>query len=965
MDEFSFWQKWGLELDDRTFANAFLALGILAAARPSSKDQSVSGGNPEERLRAVLQAAKTKGQLTLWRFPKRRNSLQIGGKKVLLSALSPSLATKAWISALQDAGIELKLQILSYPENESIAPWFRMLFEADGVQAAHLLLDNPQAHLFMKWPLRLGFLPGNAAEGIVQQARVLWPAKDLTEAVQIDRDIANCDILLFSGSSGQLLKALLDTPVPQKTNLFIVRGRLEDNSAAVSQRLLTIATEGHASGFVFLNSATTDEALGEAVNRFIENLSHNQPVDAAASEAFAKRHPTDPVIFLSRNLSDFRIEHVLKSIHRRLLSLPKNVHPQIQLHSIQRMGIRQNAMLGYLSVPKNTAKMLKKYSGDISFKGESEGASGAAEISMAIDLAEIQIPEEKRQTRFLQEQAYVKKEGKFVEERRAFLKDLPTLIRVRIGPPDEKWAALTEGFPDEKLPKDRKQWRLGVVLTEPNHLKEALHKFIILPKTGPSTQCEFRIQPRDHSIFEGRITVMHRGRVLQTAVLKGAVLSHEREIKPDMKISFAEITQVRSQIGDLDDRRQFDIAFVINHTSDERPRLTAIASDHAWLADISAGQDITKDLNVELTKVAESVKDYRGGLGSAENVELLVKLAQIGRQLYGKIVLGQIRQPGNQAAFENMEYIQIVSTNTEAMMPLEFIYTAIAPNNDAQLCPRIAVAVKGKNKDAKENKAGRLIEETCQKVSRGKEQCQYRTPEYVCPMSFWGTSKVIERHMATPLLAQPGQSFFLQSEPTTARGHLQLSGTAIVAASKKVTPQMLTPVLATCKDRLGSPPQEAKDWDNWVELIKTYKPHILLAMPHTDGNGANATMEINGKTISSGQITEDHVHAAGENTYPLVALLGCDTTGTALDYGEAVSWFRWQGAALVISTIAKVFGGHAAAVAEQLIEGLKQKEGRPERIGEIIRAIKQQALIDGSLMALCVVAFGDADWKLN
>jgi hypothetical protein len=298
-------------------------------------------------------------------------------------------------------------------------------------------------------------------------------------------------------------------------------------------------------------------------------------------------------------------------------------------------------------------------------------------------------------------------------------------------------------------------------------------------------------------------------------------------------------------------------------------------------------------------------------------------------------------------------------------MPLEFIYTAVAPNDDAKLCPGMAAVVKEENEAARMNKAGELIDGTCQKVNRGKVGCRYRTTEYVCPLGFWGTSKVIERHMATPLLAQPGQSFFLQSEATTARGLLQLSGTAIVASSKKVTPQMLKPVIMACKTKLDSQPQEAEDWNDWVKLISTYKPHILLALPHTDGNGANATLEINGKTITSGQITEDHVHAQSENTYPLVALLGCDTTGTALDYGGAVSWFRRYGAALVISTIAKVFGGHAAAVAEQLINGLKQTTGQQKRVGEIIRAIKRQALLDGPLMALCIVAFGDADWKLN
>jgi hypothetical protein len=496
-------------------------------------------------------------------------------------------------------------------------------------------------------------------------------------------------------------------------------------------------------------------------------------------------------------------------------------------------------------------------------------------------------------------------------------------------------------------------------------LKEALSRSIKLPRYGSSTECEFRVQPGDHPVFEGRVTVLHRGRVLQTAVLKGSVVSDYSTVKADAKIKFQDKIAVRANIGDLENRRQFDASFVFNHTTDDRSRVTAIAANHAWLADVSACQDIVKNINTELTKVAESEKDYRGGLVTDENVDLLIKLANIGRQLYGKIVLRQIQDPDNQALFANMEYIQIVSTKTDALMPLEFIYTAIAPNADAKLCPRMAAVVKETNREMRTVKAKELINNTCQKVDKGKEECQYRTIEYVCPMGFWGTSKVIERHMATPRLTPSGFDFYLQSEPTTSRSELYLSGTAIVAASEKVKPEMLLPVLSACANRLGSPPQEAKDWNQWIELIKTYKPNILLALPHTAGNGANVTLEINGKTLASGQVTPDHVHPAGEKTYPLVALLGCDTAGTALDYGEHVSWFQSWGAALVISTIAKVFGGHAAAVAEQLIRGMKQESDQPERIGEIIREIKRQALLDGSLMALCIVAFGDADWKLK
>jgi hypothetical protein len=140
---------------------------------------------------------------------------------------------------------------------------------------------------------------------------------------------------------------------------------------------------------------------------------------------------------------------------------------------------------------------------------------------------------------------------------------------------------------------------------------------------------------------------------------------------------------------------------------------------------------------------------------------------------------------------------------------------------------------------------------------------------------------------------------------------------------------------------------------------------VLLALPHTDGEGHSASMEIGGDAIEGTDIKDFHVYKEGTENSPLVALLGCDTIGTALEYGKCATSFRWHGASVVIGTIATVLGAHAAAVATMLVSGLKSENNGPQRLGEVIRAIKRQALLQGMLMPLCIVAFGDADWRLN
>lgn len=959
MGEFDFWQKWGLELNDKQFADAFTALGVLAASFQNIQDANSSEpSTPEppdefsselseiDSLRLDLIAALYNPFEVPWRFPIHSQQIWIGKHRVLLSSLNPIKIAEIWKSIINEPDIlETRFNIYWYPADEPIRPWFRLFFEAAPQNSsAYIRLDTGKAQLVLRWPLRLGFIPGTANEQSVLRMRLKWPSSDLTSAVQIDRENANCDVFLFTGSSSQLLKTLLEMPVPLKANLLIVRGSFEDDIASMVSRLSAIATECRASGLIILNATVNDDALEPALNRFIENLSHNQPFDIALSEAFTKSCQTDPVIFLSRDLATFQLDYVLKEIKSRMINLPKAARPQIESDTLLRMGIPVDIKKDDLTIPENVIKKLDEYKDSIQYDAESSGALSMAKLSKWIDHAESQAISEKQQQRYLQEQTFIKKKREILEERRAFIKSVPTLIRIRIGPLDEKWTAIDTSFPAEKLPTDREYWRLTVVLSEPNHLKEPLRKTIRLPKTGPSSECEFRIQPRDYPAFEGRISVLHRGRILQTGLLKGTVVSEEHDITSDYKIAFVDILPVRANIGDLGGRRQYDLAFVFNHTEDHRPRLTAIAKDHAWVTDLKAFDEITKRINAKLSKVAKLVKEYSGGLNSKNNRALLVELARIGRLLYGNIVTEQLQAPTNQSGIASREYIQVVSTRSDAMIPLEFIYDCETPQKNATLCPSWQEA---------------LSEGKC------KTDCRTDKRKHVCPLGFWGVSKVIERHALTPGLAKEGKDFFLQSDPTRNSDTLNLSGTAVIAASERVKAADKKPMVIACKNFLGAEPQEAKNWDQWVELISQYNPSVLLALPHTDGEGENASMEIGGISLESVDITEAYVRKPGGDTYPLVALLGCDIAGTALEYGDYVSGFRWNGASIVIGTIATVFGKHAAKVAAMLIRGIRPRNKQPERLGEVIRSIKRQALLDGMLMPLCIVAFGDADWKLD
>jgi len=945
MDAFTFWQRWGFELDDSEFASAMIVLGIFASSSERITS-NYSNNEIKEFLEAITKKKRSDNELISWKFPKFNERIKFKSKTLKLSDLKPKRCANAWKNVIQNSFNGPRIQILRYPLDLQISSWFNLFFKADPpVASAHIVIKRPLKLQDVKWPLRLGYLPGNEAETIITNACKQWPSNNLTRNIKIGRQDANCDVLIFSGSSDQLLIKLLEIPVPLKTNLFIVRGLFEENPSTINERLSAIVSEGYASGIIFINGTTEDNKISEAVNHFVEGVSHNESFDFAISRAFSSDYQMEPVIFLSEKLARLQLKDLTIGIEEKLMNLPDEARLQMDEEILHQMNIPASTTdTKDWRIPKKAAKKFKKVKSNIKFDQESRGAKGMSRMDTAIDAAENLVSDKLEHQRFLQEQVLVKKDGNFIEEKRGFVKDVPTLIRVRIGPPDKKWTSVDVEFPYKKLPQKQDVWNLKIVLTEPNHLKESLINFVNLPKKGSSSECEFRIVLRKLQIFEGRITVVHRGRVLQTGLLKAKVVKEDQKLSPKNKITFSDLILVRSHIGDLSGRRQFDLSFVLNHNDDDRPQLQAIAEDHAWCHDLSNSKKITSDINNALSKIAKSVLDYQGKITSENNRELLIELANLGNGLYWSIVEDQINRPGNRRYITNKEYIQIVSTKPESIVPFEFIYEFEAPDDDASPCPSWDEA---------------LNEGTCE------QNCAMDKIKNVCPLGFWGITKVIERHDITTEFAAAGKDFYLQSEPSGDRERLLLKGSSIFGASKKVENKDIDSVISSCNKHIGSPPKLAKSWKDWETIVQRYEPNLLVALTHTDGDGIKATIEIRDDTIQSNRIRETHVRKKGSKTWPLVALIGCDTIGTALEYGSHVRWFRRRGAGIVIGTIATVFGEHASKVAELIIIGLKSNEKKVETLGEVIREIKKQSLLNGQLMPLCIVAYGDADWKIN
>ncbi|MEZ5082473.1 MAG: hypothetical protein R2750_03340 [Bacteroidales bacterium] len=963
MKNFEFWKNWGVGLSDRNFANTFVALGILMARSrsrllpgnkvietPVSYDASQFIRNELERAVEINNRDRL-SFLTSWKFPRPDKMINLGAYRLNLSNIDPLSISSNWESVANNIQTDhlnfdgLRIKVTDRPVQDDVNQWFGLFFNAapDNI-AAYIPINTIHKQIHVKWPLRLGYFPGNLAKQIVMDASTRWPADTNSIPTEINRENDNCDILIFDGDFTGLHESIEKLQVPLKCNMIITRGNI-DKMAPSNQLMMSITQKTRCNGVVFLNSQWMDFDFQDSLVKFVENFSHNFTMDVAIATSFRKQYTPNgnPLVFLSNNLANLRLNDLVEKTITRLRELPRETEIKISPDTLNKMNIR-----GYDFVTfENTGALLEtmiKHKSEITYETERTGEA-ISDINSSIGRSKgSKMEEYKKANRFIQTKTFIQKKEGFKHEDRAFVTGVPSRIRVRIGPPDKKWESLLKSFPIEKLPLQKEAWRLTVVLGEPTHIKKPKRKEILLPKFGPSTECDFEFTPEKDKNFEGRITIVHRGRIIQTAVLKIPVVA-ESKLKPrSKKLKLTELIPVRTNIGDLEERRQFDLALVTNHTSNERPYLTAIADENAWLVNLDKCNPITNNINIILSEVARSVQDYDNGLESDKGKNVLLKLVFQGCELYNAIVESEL-VPTGKKSFAKKEYLQIVSTKDDSIIPFEFIYDLEVPDDDAILCDNWKIALENGS---------------C------KDSCKENNREKICPLGFWGLSKVIERHDVTRKFAPGNPDHLLQAvEAIDSRSALSFSKNTLFATSERVKPSDAKSFIKTFGRIYGTPPAKVNSWKEWETLVSKNKPNFILALPHTEGDITNPTMEIGNTSIKSIQIRHSHVRPDESGAFPIVALLGCDTSGSAAEYAKYIQQFRIKGASVVISTIATVFGGHAAKLAEILIEQMYNQINDEERLGEIMRSVKRKALLNGLLMSLCVVAFGDADWKLR
>jgi hypothetical protein len=839
-----------------------------------------------------------------------------------------------------DAGLFWLVEQLSRPEV--------------GIASVYARVDEPSTSVGWHWPLKVGLLSDQKSVELYQALRSLqrdvdWIAR-LFELIKLSPKQETCDLLLIPNDIRAALASRLQSTSSIKADCVIILERAKESPQRVFPLLAALRSQIRTSGIGLAYVPSKD--IAQWFSEVIRELSHNDPIDVALYRACRRMKTRPPLLVAARRLADFsRISKSIKALGEQLI----NAGASDQLIEITSdNSINLNLPTGNFP-PEIIGERLRDGVSDFPFDSERRMATTAADLAdRARGVLEAAPVPEPQARRILTQVFDLSIPGENRRVERALRINAPHVAVVRIGTESEGWIPADISFPDTELPANEDEHKLTVVFSEPRLLPEPQTATILLPRVGDSSECKFYFHTHEGiTQVEARIIILHRNRVLQTALLRAPVIAEPSDAPDNSKVELLIEATIRPGMQDLDYRRRFDAALVLNHDAKRVPGIAAIADNHA---SFYSQPELDKEIRFfdgALSGIADDPEKYSGGLTAAATVELLRDFAQHGSLLYESIVDDKIAND----AIAHAQRIQIISAEPEARLPVEFFYDRKAPRHDAVLCPQAATALESGHC------AG-----TC---PAGDDQSSV-----VCPLGFWGMTRVIERHTHSKEFtkASINGDFRFQAEPVSTRQYLNVLSSALMAASDRVdkkSPGGVASVQSVLETVTKKTPRLARSWEEWITGINAESPSILVLLPHT-AVASNTLQELeisdgaDGTQLLVSELEPRYVRDPNSNPPPLVLLIGCETGAPDITFLGFVTKFRRIGAAIVVSTGATILGRHAAPVAREFVNQLSQQvSGGGVSFGDIMLTVRRKLLAQGLPMVFCLMSYGDADWQLR
>jgi hypothetical protein len=918
---------WGVGLQPGDFACAIAALGVLQG---SSWHQAISGAPSDITARLIEIQDEAKGALPWEEYipPEQAPS-------------RPEPFVEGW-KAFQSRGAgAIRLQVRTY---RLIPLWIldQLSRPEVGAESVHIAKDRKSPNTRWHWPLRTGFLQDRASKLVLDELRTrissaLW-AGELVTLLELDGSVSRCDLLVIPSAARPALASILSMPSPPQADCAILLGPV--TTGAQTLRIMDrIDDELRTNAIAWANPGRASSA--DWFLELIVNLSHDEPFDVALARSLGERSTRLAPIMMANGewIEEMRLSRRAESLavrlsHADLHAETLSLEPELAME----LGAAPEAV----PLPE-----LTRVSFD--YRAETRGAIAFAHLTKAVAPILRRNPPPSPE-RHLQAQVFDlgdKERPASQEPVLAFRTGAAHRIDVRVGPPEEEWITHPDRFRDESLPKSAKGHRLTVILSEPSMAPDPQVSHIFLPPGGASTTCSFFLEAAlQFARVQARITVLYRNRVLQTSMLSGPIVREPAEAPGGDRISFDPEVVVSAGMSDLDQQGEYGAALILNDTASGDPQVMKVVDDKAELISVSNLSTSVQQIEDELDRCDWASKDFRD-INAPGTLNLLRFLAAHGSLLYRGIVRQQFADQALAAA----PRIQIIAAKPGTHLPVEYFYDRPAPDNDASLCPSAKTALKSGE-----------CSNGCS--TRGNQN------RYVCPLGFWGISRVLEWHIFRPQASRQLGNFdyALQQERLAQRKQLNALSHAVVGASARANSEVKTSVsklLAVLKTS-AVPTESADTWAKWKQDVAAHSPSILILIPHTDVDQQLRIpkMEIGtDQWLTLSQLDESCIR--GRNIQPIALLLGCDTAKQNIAFEDFISNFAVCGAAIVVSSRSPILGRQATVLAGEFVRALKKVSGKKDTtFGDVVLAVRRTMLGKGYPMVLSITSYGDADWRL-
>jgi len=549
-------------------------------------------------------------------------------------------------------------------------------------------------------------------------------------------------------------------------------------------------------------------------------------------------------------------------------------------------------------------------------------------------------------------------------QRKSFVAGAGNVIRCWIGLPQAGVASAKEAIPGIYVPPEGLPLEVQLAWRDSRGEQHTDSKPMLLPaeRTARSSDCDLHVQvPPDEPYLAVEIAFRYKGRVFEIVRLGAHAIGASEAEGPQHEIKITAQTS-RREVIELADSPAVDDVFVFGDASSTSLGLLQFGAAGGRRLELADAETAIQWLNIELHAaetlvVRRKAAHARGSPAGTQQPmatneldsndpdvrRLLLNMARHGAGLYQQLV--------EQKAFTDPgERIQVLNQNPSTYAPLEFVYDGGYPVSTAALCAAGVGALRSGADTCPECKL------PAPPVARDAAAC-------ICPFGFWSLRKIIER-------VAPGETD-KSSTPRTDRRSLPIIDSVAFGSShlvpedeRKATQNALKKSFTDC--------YLAEDWAEW-KMAVGHHPSLLVMLPHhgVQANldyleiGDEALSEDIGK-LSRGQIGPQYVNPDSRDPGPIVLMLGCQTGAkTETGYVQMTLRIHQQHASIVLGTLAEVLGRHAAPVARAIVAELVAVDDPGADFGTIMRRVRRRMLASGHLMALCLVALGDAQWRLT